>query len=141
MRRFRAVLGALTVALCALLALAVATDAAVAHPGIKATETDLVYAAPVAAAAAGVAAAPGQTPGAFNVEEDRHPDPYDDCRHRRAIRATVGAPTPQPEPCELCCIPEPPAHTALSRRPAVHPACAAVPAPGERPALLQVFRC
>ncbi|MDI3418949.1 hypothetical protein [Streptomyces luteolus] len=143
MRRCRGLFGALTVALCALLALAVTTDSAMAHPGAPTSAATIPYAAAAAAPASfGAPAAAGQGHSASNVEQDRHPGPFDDCRHRRAIRASVAAPVAQPEPCDCCASPERPAHTVRVPRPVSgHAAVAAAPDPGERPALLQVFRC
>ncbi|MFM9367902.1 hypothetical protein [Streptomyces sp. Da 82-17] len=141
MRRCRALLGLLTAALCALLALAVATDSAVAGPADQnpaATDPYAAVAAPPAPA--GLAAGPGR--GAANAEQDRHPGPFDDCRHRRAIRAAVAAPVPLPDPGTAAAAPAPAAHPARAPRSVTgHAAVAAAPDPGERPALLQVFRC
>ncbi|MDQ8703001.1 hypothetical protein RCO28_10945 [Streptomyces sp. LHD-70] len=144
MRRCRTLLGVLFTALSAFLALAVATGSAVAHPGDPTSAATIPYAAAAAAPASfGAPAAAGQGHGASNVEQDRNPGPFDDCRHRRAIRASVAAPLPQPcAACAACAAPGPVAHPAGTPRTATgHAAVAAVLDPGERPALLQVFRC
>ncbi|MDI3407264.1 hypothetical protein [Streptomyces cavernicola] len=142
MRRCRALLGALTAALCTLLALAVAADTAVARSGPQHPAADTPYAAVAAAPAAGPVAGTARGFGASNAEQDRHPGPFDDCRHRRANRASVAAPVLQTEPCTACTAREPAAHTARTPRSATgHAAVAAPLDPGERPALLQVFRC
>lgn len=152
---FSALAAALTATLCALLALTLATDTAAALPGAaahaSAPEADRATPegdrAPQARTAPGTAAAEATVPTAgpvttaSSIRENRHPGPVEDCRHRRAIRATVVTAAPQPEPCEQCCAPAATVPAPHAPRAALHPACAATPAPGERPALLQVFRC
>ncbi|MDI3388797.1 hypothetical protein QIS99_21760 [Streptomyces sp. B-S-A8] len=140
MRRCRALIGALTAALCVLLALALATDSAVTHPGGPTPAAGTPYTAVAAAPVSPVAV--GQGRGAANVEHDRHPGPFDDCRHRRAIRVSAAVSAPQSEPCACCAAPEPAVHPARTPESVTgHAAVAAVPDPGERPSLLQVFRC
>ncbi|MFC7306895.1 hypothetical protein ACFQVC_22020 [Streptomyces monticola] len=160
--RHREVFGTLIAALCTLLAFVLATDTAAAHPGgetragdpapvaaaapePQAAPSTAPAAASTASAAASAASTPPQVPdarpqAAVSVPGD-HRGPFDDCRHRRATRASVAAPAPQPESGDLCGAVLPSGRAASA--PAV-PRCtteAVPPRPGERQVLLQIFRC